>query len=82
MSEKFISAGVTILIAIVGVAYIAVLVSRQAQTPQVISAASQGFAQDLLCALSPVTGGGGGGILGSGGACGTSVTSGITFPGL
>ena len=50
----------TVATALVGVAILAVLVSRQAQTPQVISAAAGGFAQDIYAAVSPVSGGGGG----------------------
>jgi len=50
----------TVATALVGVAILAVLVSRQAQTPQVISAAAGGFAQDIAAAVSPVTGSGGG----------------------
>lgn len=65
MKNEYITGITTILIAIVGVAAIAVLVSRQAQTSNVVGAASGGFAQDLLCATSPITGSG----------CGTSVNS-------
>jgi hypothetical protein len=50
---------VTILTAIVGVAIIAVLVSRNANTAGVISAAASGFATALKAATAPVTGGGG-----------------------
>lgn len=50
---------VSIAVAIVGIAIIAVLVSRNAQTPAVIGAASGGFAQDIAAAVSPVTGMGG-----------------------
>ena len=56
MSEKFVSAGVTILVAIIGVAAIAVLVSRNAQTAGVFSALSQGISGALCTATSPVTG--------------------------
>ena len=48
---------VSIALAIVGIAIVSVLVSKNAQTPQVLQAASQGFAADLGAALSPVTGG-------------------------
>lgn len=48
---------VTIAVAIIGVATLAVIVSRQAQTPQVIGAAGSAFAQALGAAVSPVTGG-------------------------
>lgn len=52
---------ITILTAIVGVAILAVLVSRNANTAGVIGAASKGFADALGAAVSPVTGGGVGG---------------------
>lgn len=58
---------VAIATAIVGVALLAVLVSRNAQTPQVISASGSAFAKALGAAVSPVTGGsmGGYGSLGN-----------------
>lgn len=59
MSE-LTAAVVTILTAIVGVAILAVLVSKNANTSGVISAAGSAFASDLGTALSPITGGGGG----------------------
>ena len=46
----------TIGLAIVGIAILAVLVSRNSQTPAVIGAATQGFAADIGAAVSPVTG--------------------------
>jgi hypothetical protein len=54
MSEKAITAGVTILVAIVGVAALAVLVSRSSQTSGVIGAGAGGFATALCAALSPL----------------------------
>jgi len=59
MSEQLVTSVVTILMAIVGVAIIAVLVSKNAQTSQVIGAGASGFSQALGTALSPVTGGSG-----------------------
>ncbi len=59
MSEQLLTSVVTVITAIIGVAILAVLVSKQSQTSTVIKAASSGFAQDLSTALSPVTGGGG-----------------------
>lgn len=47
---------VTVLVAIIGVATVAVLVSRRADTANVIGAASSGFSKALATALSPVTG--------------------------
>lgn len=56
MGEKL----VTIAVAIVGVATLAVLVSRQANTAGVIKAGGNAFSEALRAAVSPVTGGGGG----------------------
>jgi hypothetical protein len=63
------SAIVSILMAVVGVAIIATLVSKQAQTANVLNAGGTAISNVLGAALSPVTGGG---ILGTG----------ITIPGL
>lgn len=49
----------TIAVAIIGVATLAVLVSKKAATPQVIQAAGSAFTSALGVAVSPVTGGGG-----------------------
>ena len=59
MSETLITSVVTVLMAIVGVAIIAVLVSKNANTSNVIGATGQAFSGSLATALSPVTGGGG-----------------------
>jgi uncharacterized membrane protein YbjE (DUF340 family) len=59
MSEQLITSVVTVLTAIIGVAIIATLVSKNANTSQVIQAGSQGFSTALGTALSPVTGGSG-----------------------
>lgn len=53
--DNFMTGMVAIATAIVGVAVVAVLVSRNSQTPSVIGAATGGFAQDLAAAVSPVT---------------------------
>lgn len=58
MSESLITSATTVIMAIVGVAIIALLVSKNAQTTSVISAGSQGLSTGLLSALSPVTGSG------------------------
>jgi len=60
---------VTVLLAVIGVAIIAVLVSKQANTSSVLGAGGSALAQAIGCAVSPVTGG----------SCGTSVTSSISF---
>lgn len=49
----------TIAVAIVGVATLAVLVSKKADTAKVIGSAGGAFSQALAVAVSPVTGGGG-----------------------
>lgn len=49
---------VTVLTAIVGVAILAVLVSRRSQTPAVIREFGNAFSGALNAATSPVTGGG------------------------
>lgn len=56
MSDHLISSLVTIATAIIGVAILAVLVSRNAQTGSVITSAGQAFANDLSAATAPVTG--------------------------
>ena len=48
---------VSVFSMIVGVALLAVLVSKNAQTPAVISSAFHGFATALGAATAPVTGG-------------------------
>lgn len=54
--NHIVEALTTIALAIVGLAIISVLVSRKAQTPQVIQASASGFANSLGVAESPVTG--------------------------
>lgn len=56
--DNIVNSATTIVLAIIGIAILAVIVSRNAQTPQVIQAASGGLAQDIGAAVSPVTGGG------------------------
>jgi hypothetical protein len=48
---------VTILTAIIGVAILSVIVSKKAQTPQVIDSFFKGFSGALSAATGPVTGG-------------------------
>lgn len=45
-----------VLVAIVGVAIVAVIVSKGARTPQVIQSAGNAFAQILHAAVGPVSG--------------------------
>lgn len=64
MSE-FTSSIVTVLLAIIGVAIIATLVSSGAQTANVLTAGGRAFSGILGAAEGPVTGGGGFGNLGN-----------------
>lgn len=75
--DHFWTSIVTVATAIIGVAIIAVLVSKNAQTTSVIGAATTGLANDLTAAVAPVTGasasvntgsGFGSGFTGQGGA--------------
>lgn len=54
MGEKLVTIGV----AIVGVATLAVLVSRNANTAGVLKAGGSAFSEALRAAVSPVSGGG------------------------
>lgn len=56
-SSDIWSGVITIAVAIVGVATLSVIVSKQANTAGVISAAGQSFSGALTAAVSPVTGG-------------------------
>jgi hypothetical protein len=53
---EFWNSVVTIAIAIIGIAGLAVIVSKNAQTGQVLTSAGQAFSGALGTALSPVTG--------------------------
>lgn len=63
---------VTVLLALIGVAILAELLSTQSNTTGVVKAGGSAISQALCTALSPIMGGGN---------CGTSVTSTITFGG-
>lgn len=54
--NHFTEAAVTIGLAIVGLAIVSVLVSRNAQTSSVAQAVSSGFSNSIATAISPVTG--------------------------
>ena len=57
MGGRLIEGVITILVAIIGVAIIAVLVGKQANTEGVISSAATGFEGILAAATKPITGG-------------------------
>ena len=54
--SPFFEALTTIALAIVGLGTVAVLVSKNAQTPQVIQSAGSAFGNSLAVAEAPVTG--------------------------
>jgi hypothetical protein len=54
--NTFVEAMVTIVLAIVGLGVVSVLVSKRAQTPQVIQAAGSALGNTMGVAESPVTG--------------------------
>lgn len=76
MSDKMITSLVTILLAVIGVAVIAVLVSKGANTGNVFGSFGTAISNILCTAISPVTGNscGGGGLT-------PNVTSSISYPG-
>jgi len=51
---------VTVLVAIIGLATLAVIVSRNARTSEIIKTSGRSFSDALSVAISPVTGGGSG----------------------
>jgi hypothetical protein len=67
MGDRIISSIVVILTAVIGVAIIAVLVSRNSNTSGVLQAGGNAFSNILGTALSPVAGGMGGFGLNGGG---------------
>lgn len=59
MTDSLITSTVTVLLAIVGVAMIAVLVSKNANTSGVVQSLGSAFSGGLSVAISPVAGNGG-----------------------
>lgn len=57
--DQLISSTTTIVLGIIGIAILAVIVSKNANTAGVIGAGGSALAQDIGAAVSPVTGGGG-----------------------
>jgi hypothetical protein len=61
VGDKAITSVVVVLTSIIGVAIIAVLVSKQSDTANVLGAAGKSFTSIIGAAVAPVTGGGMGG---------------------
>lgn len=74
MGDKALTGLIAIITAIIGVAIIAVLVSKQSNTSGVLSAGGNAFSNILKTAVSPVTGGSsiGGGLFGGTNSAGLS----------
>lgn len=56
MSDHLISGVMAVLTAIIGVAIIAIILSKQSDTSNVVNSGANSFASMLGCALSPITG--------------------------
>lgn len=65
MNDEFATSIVTVLMAIIGVAIIAILISPKAQTSAVLTSGGKAFSQILGAAISPVTGESLGSVIGS-----------------
>lgn len=65
MGDQLVSSVVTVATAIIGLAIIATLVSKNANTAPIISASGNSFAQALAAAEAPVTGSSGLNIAGT-----------------
>lgn len=82
--SNFTSGAVAILSAIIVVALVAVLVSRNAQTPQLVAVGGNAFSQMLSAATAPVTGasmmGMGAGGYGGLGFAGQGMSMGLGVP--
>ena len=57
IGEQLLTSVVTVITAIIGIAFLAVLVSKSAATAQVITAGGSALSSVLKTALSPVSGG-------------------------
>lgn len=64
MADELVAALTAIGLGIVGVAAIAIFVSKQANTGNVVTQAGSTFAQALTCAANP-----------GGGSCGSNITT-------
>lgn len=80
MTDHLIASVVTVVTAIIGVAILAILVSRQSATTDVLRAGGDAFSGILGTALGPVMGGGGGRVtIGGRGFTGGGVLPGIVL---
>jgi hypothetical protein len=79
MSDQLITAVVSVVLGIIGLAALATVLSPKASTSQVINAASSGLSNNILAATSPVTGntGNSGGMFGTGIQLGSGMGNGL-----
>ena len=61
MSDNFVTGLTSVALGVLGVATLAVIFSRNADTAQVIKAGGSALSQNIGAAVSPITGGGIGG---------------------
>jgi len=76
MGDKAVTAIIAILTSVIGVSIIAVLVSNQSNTSNVLTAAGTAFSNILKTAVSPVTGGSSSGLGSLGSSLGTGLFGG------
>lgn len=57
MGDRLIESLTTIVVAIIGIAVVAVLVSKQANTAGILTSGGSALSRDIEAAVSPVTGG-------------------------
>lgn len=57
MNDSLLTSVTTVLLAVIGVGFLSVLLSKNSQTARVISAGGAAFNEALGAAVSPVTGG-------------------------
>jgi hypothetical protein len=65
MDNHLVNSITTILVAIIGVAILAVILAKQSNTAQVISSGGSAFSNILKSAVAPITGGAVGTVLGT-----------------
>ena len=78
--DETVKVGVSLLAAIIGVAILSVIFSKNAATGSVITAAGNAFGGLLKIATSPITGAPAAATAGGGGTGGMTQQSGITTP--
>lgn len=73
MTDQLITSVTTVVMAIIGVAILSVLVSRNAQTGSVLNAGGNALSNVLSAAMGPIAGGGIRGVSFTGGGAGIGI---------